>query len=489
MVVGEIRPRRTKIVATIGPASRSPEILEALIVAGLDVARLNFSHGSHEEHRATHQAIRAAEARVGKPVAVLQDLSGPKIRLGKLDGEVHLVSGAEVRLSSSSDFVGNAERLPTTYSRLVRDVRPGERVLLADGRLELIAREIDGEDVRAEVVVGGVVSSSKGLNLPGSNLSVPSMTEKDIADLELGMSLGVDYVALSFVRAPHDVMVLKEHIDRLGRTVPVISKIEKPQAVERLEAIIEASDGIMVARGDLGVELPPEQVPTVQRAAIRAAREHGKLTVVATQMLMSMTKNPRPTHAEVSDVANAVFDGTDAVMLSEETAAGLYPVRAVETMASLAHAAEDAPNAFELPQLVRSLRDTHAFAIARAAVVTAEETQAAAVVSFTHRGLGPRLIANFRPKCQVIGCATMDEEVRLMAFYWGVRPLKIEMPSSIEALIASVEKTTLAEGLLCPGETVVITSKMPFNESQRTNMLKLHTIGKGSPTEPAAPRP
>jgi pyruvate kinase len=474
----DTRPRRTKIIGTIGPASRSPEIAEALIKAGLDVARLNFSHGSHDDHRRVYETLRAAEARTQKPIAILQDLSGPKIRLGQLEGEVVLDAGETVLVSSRNDFVGKRDRLPTTYSRLVRDVKPGERVLLADGRLELRAEAIEGEDVRCRIEVGGVVTSSKGLNLPGSILSVPSLTEKDLLDLELGLKLGVDYVALSFVRSPHDVVVLREHKERLGRQVPVISKIEKPQAVERLEAIIDASDAIMVARGDLGVELPAEQVPTVQRRAIRLARERGKLTVVATQMLMSMTKNPRPTHAEVSDVANAVFDGTDCVMLSEETAAGAHPVKAVETMASLAQSAEDAPDAYELPEIVSAVRASHAYAIARAAVVTAQEMEAAAIISFTHKGLGPRLIANWRPKCQIIGCATSEEEVRGMSFYWGVRPLKIDPPNSIEGLISSVEKAALEGGILKPGSIVVITSKMPFTESQTTNMLKLHTIGK-----------
>lgn len=472
----EIRPRRTKIIGTIGPASRSSETLGALIRAGLDVVRLNFSHGSHEEHQQVYELVRVEAARAGKHIAVLQDLSGPKIRLGKVDGEVRLRGGEEILLSSRADFLGGPGRLPTTYARLTRDVKPGERVLLADGRIELRALAVEGDDLRARIEVGGVVTSAKGLNLPGSVLSTQSLTEKDLADLEFGLRLGVDYVALSFVRSPHDVMSLREHMIRLGRSVPVIAKIEKPQAVERLEAIIDTSDGIMVARGDLGVELPPEQVPSIQRLAIRQAREQGKLTVVATQMLMSMTRHARPTHAEVSDVANAVFDGTDAVMLSDETAMGAYPVRAVETMASLASSAEEAPEAFEPPEFARSLRASHAFAISRAAVVTAQEMNAAAIVSFTHRGLGPRLIADWRPRCQIIGCAATEEEARMMAFYWGVRPIKIDPPNSFEALIASIEKATIAESLVEPGATVVITSKIPFSEEQTTNMLKLHTI-------------
>lgn len=408
----------------------------------------------------------------------MQDLSGPKIRLGRLDGEITLEPDMEIALSSRSDLVGTRERLPTTYPRLAEDVKPGERVLLADGLLDLEVFSVDRTDLKCRVRVGGVISSNKGLNLPDSALTVPSLTEKDLADLEFGLRLGVDYVALSFVRTPQDVGVLREHMERLGRPTPVIAKIEKPQAVERLEAIIDASDGIMVARGDLGVELATERVPTVQRNAIRLARDRAKLTVVATQMLMSMTRNPRPTHAEVSDVANAVFDGTDAVMLSEETARGAYPVKAVETMAALVHAAEDAPEAFEEPRFVKALRAQHAFAISRAAVVMAHEMSAAAIISFTHRGLGPRLIASWRPKCEIFGCATKDEEVRLMALYWGVRPLKVDQPHNNEALVAAVERATVEQDILPTGATVVITCKMPYAESQPTNMLKLHTIAR-----------
>ncbi len=451
--------------------------MERLIRAGMDVARLNFSHGTHEEHRQIFQQLREAERRARKPIAIMQDLQGPKIRLGKLQGEVSLPAEEEVVLSSHNDFLGTRARLPTTYERLARDLREGEPVLLADGRLILKVIAVEPPDVRCRVLVGGVVTSNKGINLPGTSVTAPSLSEKDLVDLEFGVKLGVDYVALSFVRHAHDVVELREHMARFGRQVPVISKIEKPQAVEALEEIIEASDGIMVARGDLGVELPAEQVPGVQRRSIRMARERGKITVVATQMLMSMTRHARPTHAEVSDVANAVFDGADAVMLSDETAAGAYPVKAVETMAALARTAEEAPDAFEAPELVDEIRSSHPGAIARAAVVTAQELNAAALVSYTQRGLGPRLIAEWRPRCEVLGCASTDEEVRRMAFFWGVRPLKISPPpTSIESLVSAVENATVDADILPHGATIVITSKMPFTEEQQTNMLKLHTI-------------
>lgn len=469
--------RRTKLVCTIGPASSSVEVLEQLIRAGLDVARLNFSHGSHENHAKTYNLIREAEGRVGRPVAIMQDLQGPKIRLGKLDGVIPLPEGEEAVLSSEGGFVGTRERLPTTYPQLARDVRVGEPILLADGRLAAEVLEINGPDVRVRMTVGGEVASNKGINLPGTEISAPSLTEKDRADLEFGLALGVDYVALSFVRVPNDIKVLRETMQRHGRVVPIISKIEKPRAVEYLDAIVNISDGIMVARGDLGVELPPEKVPPIQRRCLRLARARAKIAVVATQMLVSMTKNPRPTHAEVSDVANAVYDGADAVMLSEETAVGAFPVKTVETMAALARAAEEGrPDEVETPAFDEEVRSDHAWAITRAAVVTADEVGAKAIVSFTQRGLGPRLIAAWRPDCTILGGAHTDEELRRMAFYWGVRPLRIGSPTSVEGLVSAVEHAALDRGVLSAGDTVVITSKMPFAEGIKTNMLKIHTL-------------
>lgn len=451
-------------------------MLDQLIRAGLNVARLNFSHGTHDDHRETFARIREAEAKAKRPVAILQDLQGPKIRLGKIEGEVHLEPGQEIVISAEEDFVGTPERLPSTYPQLANDLQPGEMVLLADGRLRLEVLAIEGAEVRCRTIVGGILTSRKGINLPGTVLSIPALTDKDRVDLKFGLDLGVDYVALSFVRTPHDVTRLQDVMRAHGRVVPIISKIEKPEAVEYLEHIIDVSDGIMIARGDLGVEVPPEQVPRVQRQGIRLARERGKITVVATQMLMSMTNHARPTHAEVSDVANAVFSGADAVMLSEETAAGQFPVRAVETMSALAQAAESDPEAFTAPTFSEELKSSHAWAICRAAVVTAEEIRADALVSYTHQGLGPRLVSHWRPKCLVIGCAKTDEEVRRMAFYWGVRPLKLALPTSVEGLLASVENAGVDEGLLRSGQTIVLTSKIPFTDDQVTNMLKIHRI-------------
>lgn len=469
--------RRTKLVCTLGPSSFPYEVLEELIRKGMDVARLNFSHGTHESHREVYAKVRRASEAVGKHVAVLQDLQGPKIRLGKLDAPIQVTPGQKLVLSARNDFVGGVDgRLPTTYEGLANDVRVGEPILLADGRLAVRVDQVDGDDVHVEVTVGGTLSSNKGINLPGTEISAPSLTAKDIEDLEFGLKLGVDYVALSFVRTPHDIRVLRSYMERFGRLVPVISKIEKPKAVEFLERIVEEGDGIMVARGDLGVELPPEQVPAIQRRAIRLARARAKISIVATQMLMSMTEHARPTHAEVSDVANAVFDGADAVMLSDETASGRFPVRAVETMASLAHAAESVPEAQEVPEFVEGLKSSFAWAISRAAVVTAEETKASAIVAYTQFGLGPRLMGTWRPPCSILGCATSEAELRRMGLYWGVRALKIPAPHSVESLVAAVEHAATDQGILQDGDTVVITSKMPFSENEHTNMLKIHKI-------------
>jgi pyruvate kinase len=476
-------PRRTKIVATLGPASNSEEVIEGLIRAGLDVARMNFSHGTHEDHRRNVERVRAAEARVGRPVAILQDLQGPKIRLGKVEGEVVLTAGDEIALSQNNDFLGRPGRLPTTYDRLAIDVKEGELIQLADGALELRVVRIEAPDVICSVLVGGKLTSNKGMNLPGSNLTVPSMSAKDLADLEAGLRMGVDYVALSFVRSPHDVLELRALMEKHGRVVPIISKIEKPQAVERLEQIVEVSDGVMVARGDLGVELPPERVPGVQRRCIRAARERGKLTIVATQMLVSMTRHPRPTHAEVSDVANAVYDGADAVMLSEETASGEYPIRAVETMAGIIRSADNARTDPVVFEFVPALRNSYPGAIGRAAVVLARDMHAQGIVAFTDWGLGPRLIGNWRPRCEIIGLASTAEATRRIGLYWGVRPMRIDAPTSMESLVREVERIAAETPLLPRGSSVVITTKLPFDPGQVTSALKLHTIGEIPPAE------
>ena len=336
--------RKTKIICTLGPSSNTPERIEALIQAGMDCARLNFSHGTHDDHAEVFRRVRQASERLGRPVAILQDLCGPKIRVGKMKGgKVTLEEGAEVTITTKK-VIGTASRIPTEYEALPQDVRRGEPILLDDGLIKLEVLKVKKDEVKCRVVNGGVLKDRKGMNLPGSAVSQPALTEKDIADAEFGKQLGVDYVALSFVQGPEDVRALREILgDPMSGGTPIIAKIERPNAVERLDAIIAAADGIMVARGDLGVELPPEKVPVIQKIAIERGNAFGKLVITATQMLESMTKNPRPTRAEVSDVANAVFDGSDAVMLSGETAAGDHPVESVEMMSSIVMEVEASP--------------------------------------------------------------------------------------------------------------------------------------------------
>ena len=332
--------RRAKIVCTMGPATATPEKVAELVSSGMNVARLNFSHGSHEDHRQVYEMVRAAAKESGRAVGILADLQGPKIRLGKFAaGPVEWRTGDVVRITVD-DVQGTHDRVSTTYKGLANDAKPGDSLLVDDGKVGLVVREVDGNDVVCEVVEGGPVSDHKGLSMPGMDISVPALSEKDVEDLEFALELGVDFIALSFVRSPADIDVVHQVMDRVGRRAPVIAKLEKPEAVENLEAIVLAFDGIMVARGDLGVELPLEHVPLVQKKAIRIARENAKPIIVATQMLDSMINNSRPTRAEASDVANAVLDGTDAVMLSGETSVGRYPVETVQTMARIVEAVE-----------------------------------------------------------------------------------------------------------------------------------------------------
>lgn len=452
-------------------------MIHRLLGAGLDVTRLNFSHGDHSGHEQVFKRVRGIARELGRSVAILQDLQGPKIRLGKLKGQLRFTKGDELILCSGNDFVGESNRLPTTYERLADDVKPGETALLADGAMALEILNVKSGEVCCRVLNDGVLSSSKGINLPGSELSISAFVDKDRRDLEFGLQLGVDYVALSFVRTPHDVMVVRDFMEKQGRIVPIISKIEKPQAVVNLEYILKVSDGIMVARGDLGVELPPEKVPTIQRRAIRLARARGKQSIVATQMLVSMTRNLRPSHAEVSDVANAVYDGADAVMLSEETAAGAYPVETVEMMSDIVRVAEGEERSHTKVELVPELADSYPGALSRAAVMTAESMGAEAIVSFTHRGLSPRVISDWRPPCPIIGFAPTRAAARRMALFWGVRPFQIDAPTSFEELVEAFESTNRKHKLMPEGVTVVITSKMPFVEGQLSNMFKLHTVG------------
>jgi len=480
--------RRTKIVATIGPASRSPEMLERLIQAGVNVFRLNFSHGTHEEHFEVIRAARDIAARLHRPVALLQDLSGPKIRTGKVkDGQVELVKGARLAITTDTSIEGTAELISTTYEPLPRDVKAGDPILLDDGNLELRVVGVSGGRVLCEVVDGGTLRSHKGMNLPGVALSTPALTEKDRRDLQFGVQHQVDYVAMSFVRRAEDVLEAKALIRSMGEAIPVIAKIEKPEAVDNLESILAAADGVMVARGDLGVELGTEDVPIVQKRIIAMANVAGKVVITATQMLESMIENPRPTRAEASDVANAILDGTDAVMLSGESAVGKFPVETVETMARIADYTEEHGMGSIRPRRADARRGDQPQAapagpgtpitrsLTRVAASVAEELGCKLILAFTESGITARLVAGHRPRMPVVAVTHDDRVYRRLALWWGVVPLKSEFVENTDDLLAAGEERLKARGLVQKGDTILMLSGHS-RAAAATNMLRVHTV-------------
>jgi pyruvate kinase len=471
-------PRRTKIVCTLGPAVDSVRRIEALIAAGMDVARLNFSHGTRDDHRARVGWVREAARRSDRVVAILQDLTGPRLRLGDVQGgRVRLTAGAEVRLTNR-EMLGTAERLPTSYRDLSRTVEAGDLILLDDGLMSLRVEGVDDEDVVCRVVQGGVLRSHKGMNLPGVEVATPSLTPKDAEDVRFGLENGVDLIALSFVRRAADVEALRRLIAEAGAVTPVIAKIERSQALENLDEILAASDGVMIARGDLGVEIAPERVPILQKEIIERANAAKRLVIVATQMLNSMTEHPRPTRAETSDVSNAIFDGTDAVMLSSETASGKYPVEAVQVMDRIVRAAE-------AHQLERGLLGAHAVernltftdAICDAACFAALETNARLIAVFTQTGRTPGVLSKYRPPIPIAAFSPYEACRNTMAAQWGVQPYVMEIPDNIDRLIERLERRLLEERLAAKGDTVVIVCGAPLDVPGRTNLLKLHTLG------------
>lgn len=472
-------PRRTKIVCTLGPATRDPAVLREMIISGLDVARLNFSHGAHEDHKTMYEMVRGLSRELGKPVSILQDLQGPKIRVGTFkEGPVELNVGDRFCITVD-DIEGTQERVSTTYKLLAEDVRPGDDLLIDDGLLSLRVTEVDGNDVWTEVVVGGLLKNNKGINLPGAAVTAPSLTAKDKIDLKFGLELGVDYVALSFVRSPLDIHILRALMPNDGSAPQIISKIEKPQAIEELADIIGVSDGIMVARGDLGVELPPERVPMLQKKALAMATAASRLSITATQMLDSMTYNPRPTRAEASDVANAVMDGTDAVMLSGESAAGKYPIQAVRMMARIIKEVEgsEAYKTRELSTITNSMRDIPN-AVARASTVAANEMGVRAIVVFTETGRSARLLTTYRPSREIFGCTPNPETLYRMGLYWGVTPIHIARMQNTDELILAVERTLCRQGRCKPGDEIIIMLGTPIATGAETNLIKFHRISE-----------
>jgi len=465
--------RRAKIVGTIGPASESPEILGKLIAAGLDVARLNFSHGSHEQHARAIAAIRSAAASAGRPIAILQDLQGPRIRIGNLAEPVSVESGQTLTLTTDSQAGGGA--IPVTYESLPADVKPGDRILIDDGLIELAVEEAGRQAIRCRVVTGGTIRPHKGMNLPGVAVSAPAFGEKDRADLSFGLSHGVDYVGLSFVRGPEDVLAARAWMKKYDAEAAIIAKIERPEAVEHLEAIVAVADGVMIARGDLAVETSPEAVPLIQKRIIRLCNERRVIVITATQMLESMTASPRPTRAEASDVANAVLDGTDAVMLSGETASGRYPVEAVETMARIVAAAEQGLEQAPIPAQAPSPAPFPA-AVCAAGARAARETGAKVVVAFTESGTTARLLSKERPPVPIVAYTPHDAVRRRMALYWGVLPRAMRTIPNTDELIRELERSLREEKLAGSGDRIVILLGAPAGTRGGTNLMKLHTI-------------
>ena len=469
---------RTKIICTIGPASREPDELNNLIAAGMDVARLNFSHGDHAFHADTIARVRAAASAAGKPVALLADLQGPKLRVGDMGAGLLLEAGKTVVLTTAP-LIGQAGLVPIQYADLPGVVRQGERILLDDGLLELEVRSISGQEITCQVLTGGLLTSKKGMNLPDASLSIPAITEKDRADLAFALGQGVDWVALSFVRSAAEVRELKALIraaNPLDQPTLVIAKIEKPQAVTAIEEIIADADGIMVARGDLGIEMLTEEVPVIQKRIIRLCNQAGKPVITATQMLDSMIRNPRPTRAEASDVANAVFDGTDAVMLSGETASGLYPVATVQTMAHIIQQAEQAASwglRFTDESVVKV---TVAQAVAHASCETARDLKAKAIIAPTLSGSTARLVARFRPQAPVVAVTPSAQTQRQLMLSWGIYPLLADRETTTDRMLVDAIRAAQRQGFVNLGDTVVVTAGSVGSQPGATDLMKVHVV-------------
>ena len=467
--------RRGKIVCTLGPATSTEAMVNALVEAGMDVARLNFSHGDYADHESNYKLVRAASDLTGHAVGIMADLQGPKIRLGRFaDGPTFWAVGDTVRITVD-DCDGTPDRVSTTYKRLAEDATPGDRVLVDDGNIGLVVVSIDGNDVICTVTEGGKVSNNKGMSLPGMNVSAPALSEKDIDDLEFALRLGVDLVALSFVRSPSDIELVHEVMDRVGRRVPVIAKLEKPEAIDNLEAVVLAFDAIMVARGDLGVELPLEEVPLVQKRAIQMARENAKPVIVATQMLESMIENSRPTRAEASDVANAVLDGADAVMLSGETSVGKYPLEAVRTMARIVTAVEQ--NSTAAPPLAHVPR-TKRGVISYAARDIGERLDAKALVAFTQSGDTLRRLARLHTPLPLLAFTPLPEVRSQLALTWGTETFIVPHIDTTDGMIRQVDESLLALGRYKRGDLVVIVAGAPPGTVGSTNLIHVHRIGE-----------
>ncbi len=466
---------RTKILCTIGPATESLKMLKRLIKEGMNAARLNFSHGSQEDHIGMYKTIRKAAEELDAFIPIVQDLQGPKIRVGSLSQpEVRLKKGNTVRITTRN-IQGNTEILPTTYKNLPNDVKKNSIILLDDGLIRLAVERVEDDEVVCKIVNGGIIKPNKGINLPGVAISSPSLTKKDREDLKLGLALGVDYVALSFVRSPDDIRLLRRSMSHYGKVVPIIAKIEKSEAVDAIEEIIREADAIMVARGDLGVEMPSEDVPLIQKMIINKCNRIGKPVITATQMLESMIKNPTATRAETSDVANAVLDGTDVVMLSGETSIGKHPATAVKTMKNVLKKTE-AALPFSYKEQRESLSDLAAEAIGRAACVLSERVGASAIVPITHGGTTARILAKHRPRAIILAATANKDTAHRLNLVWGVQPLLISRMADTDTTLDHIEGEIAESKKIKKGSYVVYTAGMPMRIMGKTNMVKVSKI-------------
>ncbi|MEP6714069.1 MAG: pyruvate kinase [Terriglobia bacterium] len=466
----------TKIVVTLGPASDSLETVCALIRAGTQIFRLNASHGPREHHLRRIATVREAERLTGRVTAILLDLQGPKIRLGKFTGGKCVLKTGERFTITTEPILGNEVRASTTYRDFANDVRPGDRVLLNDGAVTLRATANDGVSVDFDVVLGGPIGDQKGINLPGVKVSAPSLTEKDLDDLAAGIEAGVDFVAISFVRSAADVLAVRDHMG--SRRVPIIAKIEKPEAVENIDTILDAAQGIMVARGDLGVEMSLEMVPPIQKRIILRARQRNRFVITATQMLESMIENPNPTRAEVSDVANAIYDGSDAVMLSAETSIGKFPVNAVEYIVRIAKEAESSIRVEGFGVVANLVESSDSHIVADAAFNAARAASVRAIVVFTESGYSARLVSRYRPPVEIIAMTNSMETVRRLLMNYAVTPVMAPIALSTDEMLSQMDTLLVDQGLLRPGDKVIFVAGQPVGMAGSTNLMKLHRVAK-----------
>ena len=462
--------KRTKIVCTLGPASEKEEVLRELIKSGLNVCRMNFSHGSHEEHKGRMDLVKKLREELNMPTAILLDTKGPEIRTGQFDAPEVLLEEGQTFTITMKDVMGNKERCTVSYKGLANDVKAGDTILIDDGLVGLTVKEVNGDDIVCEVQNSGIVKNHKGVNVPGVKVNLPAITEKDRSDIEFGIEQGIDFIAASFVRKVSDVLAIREILEENNAThIKIISKIENQEGVDNLDEIIEVSDGIMVARGDLGVEIPTEEIPVVQKLMIKKCNEAGKPVITATQMLDSMIRNPRPTRAEVTDVANAIYDGTDAIMLSGETAAGKYPVEAVKTMATIAKRAEETIRN-KKGQVNRSNNVTDAISYATCA--TARDLEARAILSATASGHTARMVSKFRPDCPIVATTNNEGVRRQLSLTWGVHPVMTENCQNTDQIIESSIEAAKAANYLNTNDLVVITA----GAGGTTNLIKVETV-------------